>query len=1075
MAKGSGGSPKDESPPDEAAVIIPALHGELGLLSSRERVSFWGIRSKRAPKPWRGRLRSRSTSYLKLFEGLPHGPTVFSNLTLYDRHGSDPQLGYHKGSQEAPSMAWIDLNGRLVNSETATSLTRVGAQLGEQESFVWDGLCPLQRVLVVAVAAAAAAQAKENNAKELRRLRRVMYRRESDLMLMREELGSLLSQVDSQTSEIDGTKGDPCITDSLDELVELLSQVDIQDRRLSELSQIDVPDRRLSDFEDPDHNVGYVNEGNGLLSINSDVHLSEQTPEQLITPAVNRHLTFSDLTKKISPIQEESPGSNHPGQDLMEKMLMSSSWIESLDLGLLLEEQAGEQEYQSTESINKDVVFEQSIDERELEKEITEPLKVDLYSSNGTWENINQTPADIIQENHSVIEWLSETSSVIMDPFSPMPSEKKHGNRNQGTEDCSKDYLPKTATEEKSFADRARCANIVLSLKKQVITLLDEAASNVLDALTIIAEKARQLEGAETNALGPEEQEDALEKKPEVSTAIKANVSKASDKITKLQTAMVQLWDSLGPEAIASLDISPPDFDDYLANLQIAKILNDDACDLSTGSVNLQTWTDWFRRGLDNPESSFLRRIQLSEETESETQNETPIREKSESLSHWPPSAGRSLKFQKLSPGVEAVRQKVEKIMLPLFDTTEPAPLEKTSNLVTIREELVAEFEKTATKVANLKNYVRACDAKRKQVEKKLLEAWEQDSKNQVKSGNEITELKRQVRLKEAAYQQLIASRKALVSSKTKEIAELREDCRRHNMALQDMASAAKATQESSEKRLAMLEEICRKKDSAIISLKQEIFELEAKVQELQSCQTPSQLRPMNLPPTGREVEDVDSTDDVFDDENAYRAFGEECQLRGSYQSLCGSENRRTSWGSDLSAQEFHIIDTPWSSELTAGQDFNIIEEAAFHGRSLGVFQNVTSSQEFLRGSLRKLGSTPGGGLDPNNGPSSSGSSGDIENRPTINIHREARKANNGGIPNHRKELSKSVANMNAVTARSKNRDERLRASTGVLSAVGPNTPFKPQRSSAVSKQRPSSSSLHKAKENGGRSRQKWV
>lgn len=32
----------------------------------------------------------------------------------------------------------------------------------------------------------------------------------------------------------------------------------------------------------------------------------------------------------------------------------------------------------------------------------------------------------------------------------------------------------------------------------------------------------------------------------------------------------------------------------------------------------------------------------------------------------------------------------------------------------------------------NLKKYVKACDLKRKQVERKLLEAWEQDSKNQV-------------------------------------------------------------------------------------------------------------------------------------------------------------------------------------------------------------------------------------------------------------------------------------------------------------------------------------------------------
>jgi hypothetical protein len=235
----------------------------------------------------------------------------------------------------------------------------------------------------------------------------------------------------------------------------------------------------------------------------------------------------------------------------------------------------------------------------------------------------------------------------------------------------------------------------------------------------------------------------------------------------------------------------------------------------------------------------------------------------------------------------------------------------------------------------------------------------------------------------------------------------------------------------------------------------------------------------MDLPLTDREA-DGESEDDYLEDENAYRAFGEECQLRNSYQSINGGENRRTSWGSDLSAQEFHIIDTPWSSELTAGQDFNVIEEAAFQDRSLGVFQNVTASQEFLRGSLRKLDTTPGGGLDVDNTPGSSTSSGDAENiRPTVNVHREARKANSRGIPTYRKELSKSVTNMDKVTLRSKNREDILRASTGVLAAVGPNTPFKHRRSTSSGSKENSNSSLNgikRPKENTARgSRQKWV
>ncbi|KAL3681375.1 hypothetical protein R1sor_024331 [Riccia sorocarpa] len=96
------------------------------------------------------------------------------------------------------------------------------------------------------------------------------------------------------------------------------------------------------------------------------------------------------------------------------------------------------------------------------------------------------------------------------------------------------------------------------------------------------------------------------------SDAIKENVSNVVARIASLQTAMVSVWQTLGPEAMAALDISPSDFDDYLTNLQIAKILNDDATELSVASIQSESWQDWFRRGFDNPERSFLRRIQAT-------------------------------------------------------------------------------------------------------------------------------------------------------------------------------------------------------------------------------------------------------------------------------------------------------------------------------------------------------------------------------------------------------------------------------------------------------------------------------
>jgi hypothetical protein len=129
------------------------------------------------------------------------------------------------------------------------------------------------------------------------------------------------------------------------------------------------------------------------------------------------------------------------------------------------------------------------------------------------------------------------------------------------------------------------------------------------------------------------------------------------------------------------------------------QILNDDASEMSSGNENIETWKDWFRRGSDNPESSFLRRIQASDDVESETPSRPQTAEVGESLSDWPPSVKRPT-MPKLSPTFAAVRQKVEKMIRPLFDDTAgPGSVQQTANLVTLAEELVAEFEKSATKV----------------------------------------------------------------------------------------------------------------------------------------------------------------------------------------------------------------------------------------------------------------------------------------------------------------------------------------------------------------------------------------
>ena len=61
---------------------------------------------------------------------------------------------------ERPPVAWISLQGRLVNAEEASSATTVG--LTGSEALAWELFTPIQRFLLVAVIAVAVAESKKN-------------------------------------------------------------------------------------------------------------------------------------------------------------------------------------------------------------------------------------------------------------------------------------------------------------------------------------------------------------------------------------------------------------------------------------------------------------------------------------------------------------------------------------------------------------------------------------------------------------------------------------------------------------------------------------------------------------------------------------------------------------------------------------------------------------------------------------------------------------------------------------------------------------------------------------------------
>jgi hypothetical protein len=59
-------------------------------------------------------------------------------------------------------MAWMSLQGRLINAEEASSARAVGGGLSRDEAIAWELFSPVQRFLIVAVIGVAAAESKKN-------------------------------------------------------------------------------------------------------------------------------------------------------------------------------------------------------------------------------------------------------------------------------------------------------------------------------------------------------------------------------------------------------------------------------------------------------------------------------------------------------------------------------------------------------------------------------------------------------------------------------------------------------------------------------------------------------------------------------------------------------------------------------------------------------------------------------------------------------------------------------------------------------------------------------------------------
>lgn len=59
-------------------------------------------------------------------------------------------------------LAWVSLEGRLVNAEEASSSKTIKGWLSREEAAAWEMFTPIQRFLIVAVIGVATAESKKN-------------------------------------------------------------------------------------------------------------------------------------------------------------------------------------------------------------------------------------------------------------------------------------------------------------------------------------------------------------------------------------------------------------------------------------------------------------------------------------------------------------------------------------------------------------------------------------------------------------------------------------------------------------------------------------------------------------------------------------------------------------------------------------------------------------------------------------------------------------------------------------------------------------------------------------------------
>ncbi|KAI4334594.1 hypothetical protein L6164_019265 [Bauhinia variegata] len=121
----------------------------------------------------------------------PHSPMLLPSRRRLSSSFVEPS----RPVSSARQVAWISLQGRLVNAEEASSAQTIGGGLTRDEALAWELFSPIQRFLIVAVIGVSVAESKKNQ--HILQLKKSVELRDQVLSSMQQKLDNLCEQVNN--------------------------------------------------------------------------------------------------------------------------------------------------------------------------------------------------------------------------------------------------------------------------------------------------------------------------------------------------------------------------------------------------------------------------------------------------------------------------------------------------------------------------------------------------------------------------------------------------------------------------------------------------------------------------------------------------------------------------------------------------------------------------------------------------------------------------------------------------------------------------------------------------------------